>query len=312
MRQNLVVAALFAVVLAACTAFAPAPAPFPATPVSFPDYSAYDGIEHYATPEAYAQARADTRFVMERIAYPSDGLEVYAYLYRPATTPTAPMPVIVFNRGSYTREDFAPEVLMPGRRLAEAGFLVIAPMYRGSGGAGGHDAFGGEDLRDIFNLMPVIKSLPYADVSRVFLYGESRGGVMALMALRDGFPARAAAVYGAITDMAPLIAEGGIYRGLGPTVWPGFPANEAETGETRSAIRWADRINAPLLIMHGGADEDVAPANAIALADKLKALGKPYQLKIFEGETHVIPGKAAERDADAIAWFRVHDSTGSN
>jgi poly(3-hydroxybutyrate) depolymerase len=33
-----------------------------------------------------------------------------------------------------------------------------------------------------------------ADPARVFLAGESRGGAMVYMALRDGFPARAAAV----------------------------------------------------------------------------------------------------------------------
>src|SRR5690349_1606478 len=98
----------------------------PATPAilavraaELPAYTAYPDIRFYAaTPAEYAAAADDRAFVMEKITYRSDRLEVYAYLYRPATPPTdRRMPVVVFNRGSYTRDEFVPEVLMPGRRL---------------------------------------------------------------------------------------------------------------------------------------------------------------------------------------------------
>lgn len=129
---------------------------------------------------------------------------------------------------------------------------------------------------------------------------------MTLLAAREGFPARAAAVYGTITDFSSFIAEGTPARAQAAQIWPGFPANEAAIVETRSALRWPERISVPVLIMHGGADSDVSPAHALKLASALQALGRPYELKIFEGERHVIPGRAAERDADAVRWFRAH------
>jgi dipeptidyl aminopeptidase/acylaminoacyl peptidase len=281
-------------------------------PVQFPEYASYRQIEAYApTPEAYAEAIADPSFVMERVTYRSDDLDVFAYLYRPAKPPTdRRLPVVVFNRGSYVREEgFAPEVLMLARRLAREGYVVIAPMLRGSGGAPGHDELGGADLHDVFNVVDVVKALPYADASRLFLYGESRGGIMCLMLARDGFPARAAAVFGAITDMGAFLEGNAPIRKLSETIWPGFPANEAEIVETRSAQRWPEKIQMPLLIMTGGADQGVNPLHALGLATALEKAGRPYELKVFLGERHGLAGRAAERDADAVRFFRRFDGT---
>lgn len=289
---------------------ATAPAILAVKPVAFPAYESYRGIARYApTREDYSRAIADSAFVMERLTYRSDDLDVYAYLYRPAVPPKdEKLPVVIFNRGSYVRDDFSPEVLMLGNRLARQGYLVVAPMLRGSGGAPGHDEMGGADLHDLFAVLGVLKDLAYADPARVFLYGESRGGIMCLLAARDGFPARAMAVYGAITDLGLFIGEGSAARPMAPKIWPGFPANEAEVTEARSAVRWPDRIGIPVLIMNGADDGDVSPLNAIRLAAALEELGKPYELKIFYGEKHVLTGRAVERDEDAVRWFRRFDA----
>ena len=56
----------------------------------------------------------------------------------------------------------------------------------------------------------------------------------------------------------------------------GFEAKpEAHVAKRRSAIRWADRISAPLLIMHGGSDTTVSPSHALQLAAALQRTGKP-------------------------------------
>src|SRR5712671_1098234 len=67
-------------------------------PVVFPSYESYSGISRYApTPEDYVGAIRDAAFVMERITYRSDDLEVHAYLYRPSTPPAGlALPVVVF------------------------------------------------------------------------------------------------------------------------------------------------------------------------------------------------------------------------
>jgi dipeptidyl aminopeptidase/acylaminoacyl peptidase len=279
-------------------------------PVTFPAYEAYPGIEFYApTAEDYARAIADRDLVMERLTYRSGGLDVYAYLYRPAASPKdGRMPVVVFNRGSYVRDEFAPEVLMSTRRLAREGYLIVAPMLRGSGGAQGHDGLGEGDLDDLFNVMGVIRDIPYADPQRVFLYGESRGGIMCLLAARDAFPARAMAVYGAITDLGAFLEGNANARRLAETIWPDFSLREAEVVESRSAVRWPEKIDIPVLLMNGGADGQVTPLHALRLASALQELGKPYEVRVFYGDNHMLTRRAEERDADAVKWFRRFDA----
>ena len=240
-----------------------------------------------------------------RVTYPSDGLEVVAFVYRPSGTRDR-LPVIVYNRGSYVRQNAAPELLVTFHRLADAGFLVVAPMYRGSEGAPGRDEAGGADLADLVNIQPVIASLAYADASNTFLYGSSRGGMMTLQALRDGFPAHAAAVFGAFTDLEQLVREDSRTAGYARQIWPDYEANHVAIADRRSALRWADRITAPLLIMHGGDDRDVGPPHALQLADKLQRNGQPYELVIVAGANHTLQPFEAERDERAIRWFRRH------
>jgi dipeptidyl aminopeptidase/acylaminoacyl peptidase len=273
--------------------------------VSLPEYGGERGIQWAASREDYAAARADTRFVMEQFTYQSDGLTVGAYLYRPRQRAAGPSPVIVFNRGSFTRPNgFAGEMLVMAHRYAEAGFIVVAPHYRGSNGWEGRDELGGADLHDLMNIAPVLARIEGADVSRVFLAGESRGGAMVYMALRDGFAARAAAVWGAFTDLEQSLAPDSPQAQYAPMIWPDLATNREEIVQTRSALRWADRINTPVLIMHGGADEDISVDQSRRMDAELTRLGKTHAFRVFDGEQHVIGRRGAERDAEAVAWFR--------
>lgn len=275
-------------------------------PVTIPEYADVPKIERYASREEYEAARGDANFTLTRVSYPSGGLTVFAYLYAPAKKPDAPLPVIVLNRGSWTWKEFAGEYLTTFHRLARAGFVVVAPMYRGSGGADGRDELGGADVDDLMNTATLIRGLPYADPAKVFLYGESRGAMMTYQALRDRYPARAAAVYGGFTNVAELTKPGGKFEKAAAMIWPDYAEKKAEIDRRRSALDWADRIAVPLLIMHGGADDDVSPSHPLALAAKLQELGKTYELIIRAGDNHVLTQWRHERDAHAIEWFRKH------
>ena len=274
-------------------------------PVTIPAYESIPRIGTYATPEEFKAALNDARFQLTRASYDSDGLTVFAYVYAPVKA-ASKLPVVVFNRGSYTWKEFAGESLTVFHRLASAGFLVVAPMYRGSGGAEGRDEMGGADLDDLLNITKVIRELPAADPDAVFMYGESRGAMMTYQAIREHFPMRAAATFGGFTDMIKLTEESKRTAQAANAIFPDWAQRKNEIAPRRSAIAWADKFETPVLIMHGGADDGVLPSHSIALAAKLQELGKPYQLFIRAGSDHHLSGWLAERDAAAVDWFRRH------
>lgn len=273
--------------------------------VEAPQYDTDRDAQRAASREEYEAARSDIRFVLTQFTYQSDGETVGAYLYRPIQYARRRAPVVVFNRGSFTRPNgFASEFLVLANRYADAGFIVVAPHYRGSNGWHGRDEMGGADLNDLMNLAPEVAKIEGADSSRIFLAGESRGGMMVYQALREGFSARAAAVWGGFTDLAPLIAPDGPQARFAPMIWPDIDQNRDSIIQRRSAMRWADRIKTPILIMHGEADSQIPLEQSRQMARTLTELGRVHELRVFEGEQHTIAGRGAERDAAAIAWFR--------
>jgi dipeptidyl aminopeptidase/acylaminoacyl peptidase len=278
-------------------------------PVTLPAFNAIPKIEQYATADEDQVARSNTKFRLTQVSYASDGLTVFAYVYAPVARPERPLPVVVFNRGSYVWKQFAGEYLTTFHRLASAGFVVVAPMIRESGGSAGRDELGGADLNDLLNTTCLLQQLPIADRENVFLYGESRGGMMTYQAIREQYPMRAAAVYGGFADMAELTSPTGKFAKAALAIWPDYTTKREELNRRRSALEWADRFNVPVLIMHGGSDGDVPPSQSLRLAAKLQELGKPYELIIRSGANHVLTQWRLERDAHAIEWFNRHKTT---
>jgi dipeptidyl aminopeptidase/acylaminoacyl peptidase len=293
---------LFLTIVAASFCLAAPPAE---KPVQLPEYESIRKIENYATAEEYKAARTDPRFTLTQLTYDSDGLAVSAYVYKPAKT-VGRLPAIVFNRGSWTWKEFAGEYLATFHRLGEAGFVVIAPILRGSAGAEGRDEMGGMDLDDVMNTVGVLRGMPFVDTANVFMYGESRGGMMTLQAIREHYPMRAAAVVGAFTELAELTASGARFEKTATMIWPDYAEQREAINRRRSALAWPEQIDVPLLIMHGGADRDLPPSHALRLATSLQALGKPYELVIRNGANHVMTEWRHERDAHAVEWFRRH------
>lgn len=278
---------------------------------SFPPYekaAQSTGVEDYASKDAYQRAVSDPDFEFQKLKYVSDGLKVVAYLYKPARVGGRKFPAIVFNRGGAVRGDIAPELISFFHRLASEGFVILAPMYRQSDGGEGRDEMGGADLSDLMNVVPLAKSLGFIDENNLFMYGESRGGMMTYQAVRKGFPANAAAVFGAFTDMEALIKyRPEVYQPkMLKQIWPDFDVRRGEIIRTRSAVYWPEMLEVPLLIMHGGADWSVNPSQSLTIAQKLQDAGKTYELVVYAGDGHILSRSQEDRDRRAVAWFKRH------
>ncbi len=275
--------------------------------VAFPAYEDATGIEMYYDKSTYDQAVSDKEVSIEKIVYHSDGLKVVAYLSTPVGTGKGSYPVIIFNRGSGARNDISYVHAPLFKKLVHAGFIVLAPALRGSEGGEGVDEVGGRELNDIMNIVPLLKHLHIADAGRLFMLGESRGGIMTYLAIKEKFPIKAAAVVGANTDMASYLKDRPWAEQFFKDSFPEYPTKKDSILQTRSALYWAEALNVPLLILNGQADPQVDPLHALQLASKLTVSGKTYQLLILEGGNHILSGVHTDRrDQEMIAWFKKH------
>ncbi len=310
LRQNLIAFSMLAAILSCNEQARSATIPADGTQLeklayAFPAYDKAEGIEYYAGRPEYEAAVADTSFEFEKLSYSSDGLKVTAYLYKPRITEGKHLPAVVFNRGSGPAGDSAPLLISMFHRLAASGFVVIAPQYRGSDGGEGRDEIGGADVDDVRNALLLAKSLPYIDPNNLFMYGESRGGMMTYQAVRDALPINAAAVFGAFTDLE-IMNQSPYVQKVIPQIWPDYETHKDEIIRRRSAKYWPDKLSIPLLIMNGGADQQVDPMQPLQLAEQLQRLGKVYELIIYAQDNHFIANNRDDRDRRAIAWFQSH------
>ena len=260
-------------------------------------------VEKYTSKQVYEKAVADRNFEFQKLKYISDGLKVVAYLYKPKQVEGKKLPAIIFNRGSAMRGDIVPELIHVFHRLASEGFIIVAPMYRQSDGGEGRDEMGGADVNDLMNVTPLAKRLGFIDMNNIFMYGESRGGMMTYLAIKRDFPMNAAAVFGALTDLEPVL---GFYPAtMLKQFWPDFDTRKDEIIKARSAIYWAEQLDVPLLIMHGGGDK-LPPSQSLTLAQLLEKSGKPYELIIYAEDNHYLKHNQDDRDRRAAAWFKRH------
>lgn len=242
-----------------------------------------------------------------KIKYISDGLKVVGYIWKPKNSEGKKLPLVIANRGG-NRElgMLSPRAFF--YPFVKNGFVVIASQYRGVDGGEGMEEFGGADVNDVLNLLPVAKSLGYVDTNNVFMVGASRGGMMTYLAAKKGMPLNAAAVWGGLSN---LTAQAKSRPEMIANVWrqliPDFDKRSEEALRERSAVHWAEKINVPVLILHGSADwRTPVEEQVLPLVNRLQSLGKTYELVIYAGDDHPISYNRADRDRRTVEWFKRH------
>ena len=263
-------------------------------------------------PEAQARAifksleALASKVRLEAITYESEGLKVKGYLATPRRAGT--FPAVILNRGG--KHDFG--FLTPFSasqmlgNLAGDGYVVVASQYRGTDGGEGMEEYGGADVDDVLNLLPLLDSLPEVDASRIGMFGLSRGGMMTYLALARTDRVKAAVVGAGLADLADSIAErpdmeSEVYSQL----IPGWNENREAEIRARSAVHWADRLPAetPLLLLHGSADWRVSPKQSLDMARALLEAKRPFRLMIFEGGDHGLTEYREEVRGHVTRWF---------
>ena len=258
--------------------------------------------------ETYEKRLAHTGFECIKMTYLSDGVKVIGFILKPVEAGGKRLPAIIYNRGG-SREfgKIVPDHLFLSEyEFLAQGFVIFASQYRGSDGGEGKDEFGGKDLQDVSSLLSLARSLDYVDSRNIFMYGVSRGGMMTYLALKNGFSVNAAAVSAGPTDLAALGRLRPEMAKNYSEMVPDYKADPVGTMKARSAMEWPEKINTPLLLLHGTADWRVPTDQTLNLAAKLQQLHRTYALDIFANDTHGLPMHNEEAHQRIINWFRAH------
>lgn len=239
----------------------------------------------------------------QKIAYLSDGLRVFGFIFTPKRR-SGKMPVLIFNRAG--NQEYAK---IEGRTigylasLAAQGYVILASQYRGNDGGEGREEFGGSDLHDVLTLLPLAQSLPYVDLDRVGMLGYSRGGMMTYLAMKAGIPIRAAAVVGAPSDLLQSYQERPDLRQILEDLIGGSPDECREAYVARSSYYWPEKLTSPLLILHSDTDWRVSLNQSKKLVEKLRTLGHAHRFRVFPNSDHNLGTHRELRNRLIFEWF---------
>jgi acetyl esterase/lipase len=212
-----------------------------------------------------------------------------------------PAPVVVYVHGGGwqrgSRRD--PPPLLEADfydQIAAQGFAVAAVDYRLSGEARFPAPL--EDVRTAVGWVRDHAAAHGLDAGRVFLWGDSAGGHLALLAALTGAAVQAVVAWFPVTDLVGMpsdLADAGGVPDPGPDSREarllGAPARSVpELARQASPVSHAHVGAPPILLLHGTVDDLVPAAQSIRLAEALGRAGAAVELELVPGAMHFWKG----------------------
>ncbi len=241
------------------------------------------------------------------LTYPSDGLQIKGFLLQPKDIKNKQLPLLVYNRGG-NRDHGAvnKRTLEYLSSWAAKGYVVVTTQYRGNGGSEGVETYGGDDIHDVINLIHWAESLPYVNENKKVAIGYSRGGMMTYLLMKNDIQFDAVAVVAGITDMFQFYEQRGTEMKSVLQQLVGDPVRDYDKYTSRSVIYWSEKVNSPLLLLHGDRDKKVHHTQAQKLVQHLEKQGKEYKFIVYKGADHPIKAYFDEYNKEIDQWFTTH------
>lgn len=228
-----------------------------------------------------------------------DGVEIPAYLtLPPGKTSAAGLPAVVMPHGGPSaRDEWGFDWL--AQFLAQRGFAVLQPNFRGSAGYGDewYQRNGFQSWRtSVGDVGDAGRWLLGQGVpaDKLSIVGWSYGGYAALQSgvMAPGLFKSIVAI-APVTDLAQLREEESRYTtariqrdfiGTGPHLREGSPAQNAA------------KFEAPVLLFHGTIDQNVEPTQSKTMVRELQKAGRRVELIEYPGLSHSLESSAARTD----------------
>ena len=231
----------------------------------------------------------------------------------PNFDPQKKYPLIVNYYGgcSPTSRNFATRY--PHHVYANNGYIVYVINPSGATGFGQefssrHVSTAGEGVaQDIIEgTQQFIDQHPFVNKDKIGCIGASYGGFMTqyLQTVTDMFAA--AISHAGISDHTSYWGNG--YWGYSyseVSMGEDYPWSNPDLYVKQSPLYNADKINTPILFLHGDVDTNVPPAESIQLFTALKLLGKDTALvEVADQNHHILDQEKRQKWQDTIfAWF---------
>jgi dipeptidyl aminopeptidase/acylaminoacyl peptidase len=232
-----------------------------------------------------------------------DGVEISAVLTLPPGPAARGLPVIVMPHGGpYSRDDESWDWIT--QFLADRGYAVIQPNYRGSSGYGtrfaelGRGEWGRKMQDDVDDALAWLAEQGIGDRTRACIVGASYGGYAALRAAqRQPRLYRCAISYAGVSDLDALVRyDRNFLNNRGRRQWL---SAQAPDFRDVSPINHAAEFGIPVLLLHGDHDLVVPVSESRRMAARLRSAGKSYRYVEQEGADHHF-----SRGADRLQFLR--------
>jgi len=227
----------------------------------------------------------------ELIHYPArDGRTIPALFYRPKRGGVHPV-ILSIHGGPEAQEQ--PWFDASYQFFAQHGYAVLAPNIRGSSGFGKQyltlddGARRWDALADLAAAVTWLRARRDVDAKKIVAWGYSYGG-FATLAMLVHYPdlfAGGVDWYGP-TDLTTFLNRTAEYRRGQRIAEYGDPAKDAAFLDAISPIKHVDKIVAPLLVIQGGNDPIVPPAESAQLVEELKKRGRTVRYLLVPDEGH--------------------------
>ena len=232
------------------------------------------------------------------IKYKSTGDHIiHAVLTQPPGYTGGKLPLVVLPHGGPDSYDSVTWDYM-AQYLANEGYLVFQPNYRGSSGSGqsfeaaGYGKWNTDVLADVNNGVQALVRSGYADADNICIVGVSYGGYLALAAITF-----TPEIYKCAVAIAPLTDAPEFLRYQQQTYgvnsqsvayWQkAMTGSDGQTSlESISPALHVKNVTAPILLIHGKDDTVVPIAQSKIMARALKAAGKQSNLIQLRGGDH--------------------------
>jgi dipeptidyl aminopeptidase/acylaminoacyl peptidase len=237
-----------------------------------------------------------------------DGLRLEGNLWRPPSATGkrggSKVPAVIYPHGGPTWQAY--RVWFPFKQLlVRDGFAFLDVDFRGSTGYGRRfreanmGEWGHADVFDLIDAGRWLQQQPWCD-GRLAVYGGSYGGYMVLCALVEE-PAmwRAGVDLYGDSEIAESYRHGDRPGRIDLERQMGMPdePERATVFKRGSPLYRAERIEAPLLILHGRKDKRVVPLMTEKMVEALEIEGKHHEVHWYDDEGHGWQARENRRDA---------------